>query len=75
MIDTYLATKTLEMLRRHQWSATAYGNFGSTARMCPECGGIHPLDCLNNGGGKYITGKGHKDGCELAGLLNAEFEE
>lgn len=58
------------VLRRHQWSGTAYGNYGSTARRCPECGGIHPDDSLNNGGGNYLRGTGHRPGCELAAAID-----
>ena len=53
------------MLRKHQWAGTAYGGYGSTARKCPECGGLHPDDSLNNGGGSYTHGLGHNSGCEL----------
>ena len=54
----------LSLLEKHQWSGTAYGNYG-TARICPECLGIHPEDALNNDCGNYVLGKGHKLGCKF----------
>lgn len=54
-----------QQLAKHQWSGTAFGDYGSTARECPECGGLHPDDALNNGGGNYTHGKGHKPDCQL----------
>ncbi|MBK8916335.1 MAG: hypothetical protein IPM64_17360 [Phycisphaerales bacterium] len=64
------------MLDAHQWSGTAYGGYGSTARRCPECLGMHPEDFLNDGGGKYVYayGKGHKPGCPLNAALAAARE-
>jgi hypothetical protein len=61
IIDEYLV-----LLCKHQWAGTAHGGYGTTARKCPECGGIHPDDSLNNGGGSYTSGTGHKPDCRIA---------
>jgi hypothetical protein len=59
----------IAMLKKHQWSDTAYGSYGSTARRCPECGGQCPQDSLNLGGGRYEKGEGHKEDCKLKKLI------
>ena len=56
----------IDVIKKHQWSGTAYGSGGSTARRCPDCGGIHPDDALHLGGGQYEIGKGHKADCIIA---------
>ena len=58
-----------EMLERHQWDGTAYGQYGSTARRCIECHGIHPDDNLHHGQGSYQHGTGHTPQCMLYRLL------
>ena len=64
--------EALSMLRRHQWAGVAHGSYGSSARKCPECGGLHPDDALNAGGGQYILGDGHKPDCQLAAVIGSD---
>lgn len=65
-------TKAQDMLEKHQWAGTSYGSYGSTARTCPECGGMHPKDSIHLGRpGKHREGQGHEESC----LLKATLEE
>ena len=64
----------LPILIDNQYSRTAHGGYGSTARACRECGGLHPHDALNNGGGDYTRGEGHKAGCKFVAVIQAVEE-
>ena len=59
----------IDMLKKHQWSATAYGGYGSINGKCPECGGTNPDAALNHGEGRYEYGTGHKKYCQLYHLI------